>query len=264
MKTVKERPVMTTSQEVIAALRAKYPTGAYALLEQVGDSTGFACNRHCDALVMSLWPSRGLDITGIEVKVRRSDWLKELAHPEKAEAIAQYCDYWVLAVGDENIVQAGELPPTWGLMVPTADGRLKVKTEAQKLKPVPLDRNFIAAVLRQTVGQLTDEARLKAEHARGYEAGKKAQRDISASMRSGDERRARELREAVEKFEKASGVRIHSWNGEKIGDAVRRVLSGYDGLVRDQLRGLHAQALDIAKGIEAELKKSEEVTVSSV
>jgi hypothetical protein len=30
--------------------------------------------------------------------------------PEKAEKIARYCDRWYLAIGDENIVQEGELP----------------------------------------------------------------------------------------------------------------------------------------------------------
>ena len=256
MKIVKERPVMQTAEEVIGALRLKYPTGAYALLEQVGNGTGFNCGRHCDALVMSLWPSRGLDITGIEVKVRRSDWLKELGEPAKAEAIAKYCDYWFLAVGDENIVQPGELPPTWGLLVPTADGKMRCKTEAQRLSPNALDRSFVASVMRQVAAQLTDEARLKAEYQRGEVAGRKAQEEYAERMRGirGDE--LRDLKEAVAKFEKASGVNVNRWNGEQIGDAVRLVLSGYDGRVRDRLRRLHESALHIAKEVEDELGRT--------
>jgi len=32
---------------------------------------------------MDLWPSGGLEIHGHEVKVSRSDWLRELKEPEK-------------------------------------------------------------------------------------------------------------------------------------------------------------------------------------
>ena len=157
----KDRPIVSTAAEMIQLLRAKYDPQAYAFLTEVGNSTGFGCRRHCDALVMSLGP-RGLEIIGIEVKVRRSDWLKELSLPEKAEAIAQYCDRWYLAVGDENIVQEGELPKGWGLMVPKAPGdSLRTKTEAKLAEPEPQpDRSFLAAILRQVQNQVGEEAAL--------------------------------------------------------------------------------------------------------
>lgn len=256
MKTVKERPVMETATEVVRALRAKYPGDAYAFMEQVGNATGFKCKRHCDALVMSLWPSRGLDIIGIEVKVRRSDWLKELETPEKADEIARYCDYWYLAVGDENIVQAGELPSTWGLLAPTADGKLRCKVEAKKLEPIGLDRSFIAGVLRQATGQLTDEAKMRAEYDRGVTAGSEAEKQHYKSMSGYYKKDLDDLREVCAKFEKASGVSVrYAWNAEKIGDAVRRVMNGCDAKVREDLSRLHTKALDIAKGIEMELGK---------
>jgi hypothetical protein len=72
------------SQDVIAALRKKYPAAAWAFLEQVANGTGYAKKyRWADALAMGLWPSRGMELHGIEVKVSRSDWLRELENPAR-------------------------------------------------------------------------------------------------------------------------------------------------------------------------------------
>lgn len=246
----KDRPIVGNAGDMIKLLRVKYPPDAYALLTEVGNSTGFGCRRHCDALIMSLWPSRGLEIIGIEVKVRRSDWLKELSMPEKAEAIAQYCDRWYLAVGDENIVQEGELPKGWGLIVPKADG-LRIKTEAKLTEPEPQpDRNFLAAVLRQIQNQVGEEAAYK----RGHFDGKKEADDYHKEN-NWEAKELKELQKKVQAFERASGVNLNiGWQEpEKIGSAVHQVLNGMGTRMQEQLENLHAKALKIAFNIETEL-----------
>ena len=249
----KDRPIVSTAAEMIQLLRAKYDPQAYAFLTEVGNSTGFGCRRHCDALVMSLWPSRGLEIIGIEVKVRRSDWLKELSLPEKAEAIAQYCDRWYLAVGDENIVQEGELPKGWGLMVPKAPGdSLRTKTEAKLAEPEPQpDRSFLAAILRQVQNQVGEEA----AYNRGRIDGKKEADDYHKEH-NWEAKDLKELQQKVGAFERASGVSLNiGWQSpEKIGTAVRQVLNGMGTHVQEQLENLHAKALKIAFNIETELE----------
>jgi hypothetical protein len=258
MKEAKQKTTFQTANEVVNALKAKYEANAYAFLEQVGDGTGARLHRWCDALVMSLWPSRGLDIIGIEIKVRRSDWLKELSLPQKADAIARYCDYWYVAVGDENIVQNGELPSTWGLMVPRADGKLYCKKEATKLEPLPLSREFLAAVLRQATGQLTDTAKMALEYHRGRQEGRDEEKRIYENGREYVQGELKDLREKVARFEKASGVNIqHAWNAGDLGHAVRRVLNGEDGNIRKQLVRLHEQAIGIARSIQSELEKDQ-------
>jgi hypothetical protein len=66
---------------------------------------------------MSLWPSRGIELHGIEIKVSRNDWLKELGDPAKADEIARFCDRWWVAAGDESIHQWDSLekrnPVSW-------------------------------------------------------------------------------------------------------------------------------------------------------
>lgn len=254
----KERQILKNSSDVIDCLRQRYPANAYAFLTEVGNSTGFRCNRHADAIVMSLWPSRGLEIIGIEVKVNRSDWVKELNTPEKAEIIFQKCDTWFLAVGDELIVKEGELPRGWGLMVPAKKGGLRVKVTATPKNPEPEpDRSFLAALLRQVCAQATDAAIMEEEFKRGRREGIRIEKERTDNI-AGDWKAALDnLRKRVSTFEKASGVSIgDSWSQpEKIGHAVYRVLHGLDGKVKQELEHLHGQALRIAGHIEDELAK---------
>lgn len=64
------------------------------------------------------------DIHGFEVKVSRADWLREKhTHDEEFPAAwksypwGRYCTHWWLVVPHKDIVQPGELPEGWGLLV---------------------------------------------------------------------------------------------------------------------------------------------------
>lgn len=115
--------------EIIERLAKKFSSPQYGFITQFKNGTGYASDRTADAIAMSLWPSRGLHIYGFEVKSSRNDWLTEMKNPEKADAIARYCHYWYLVVGNKNIVKDDELPKTWGLIVPFGNG-LKIEKEA--------------------------------------------------------------------------------------------------------------------------------------
>lgn len=210
-----------TSEDVTKALRARFSGQEWAILFEVRSGTGYRepVTRTADAIAMNLWPSRGLELHGIEIKVSRSDWTKELAAPEKAESIARFCDRWWLAVGDASIVKPGELPGAWGLLVPRGD-KLVAKVEAPKLDPQPLSRAFLASLLRSAQGQLSPEAEL--ERVR-IEARQKGVEDGMERARMN----GAELVRAVEEFEKASGIKIGPrWEAGNVGKAVRGVLSG--------------------------------------
>jgi hypothetical protein len=138
--------------EVNAAIRRHYKTGEYAVMFEVGNTTGGGVRRHADAVVMNLWPSRGLLIEGIEVKVSRSDWRREIENPAKAEEIAQYCDRWWVITPD-GIVQDHELPFNWGHMICNDQGVLRIKKAAPKLEAIPPTRGFVAAMLRRASDQ---------------------------------------------------------------------------------------------------------------
>jgi len=143
---------LTTAAQVVKLLRERYPSPAWAFFENVGDGTGMNQRRWADGFAMSLWPSRGLVFHGFEVKVSRQDVMRELATPQKADAVAKYCDYWWLAVGAIGIVDGLELPPAWGLLAPVeirGKQSLRVVKEATKLDAKEIDRTFTAAILRR-------------------------------------------------------------------------------------------------------------------
>jgi hypothetical protein len=219
---------LKTSFDVVSALRCHYTPDAYAFFEQVGNSTGGRASNWADCVVVGLWPSRGLDIVGIEVKVSRQDWLSELKNPKKAEAVAKFCDYWYLAVGDADIVREGELPTNWGLYVPRKDGRIHCAKAAVKNETPELSRGFIAAVLRRASAPTSDE--LSKEFQRGYEKAKKEQRERQALNPASDQYTLKEYNRLVEvckQFEQASGVELrYAYDGKKVGEAVRLVLDG--------------------------------------
>lgn len=141
---------MTTAADIKAALRRTYAPPSYAILFEVANATGANSRRYADAVAMSLWPSHGLGVTGFEIKVYRGDWRRELAAPEKAETIAAYCDYWyIVTPDDESVIKdADELPPAWGWKVLGADGQIHTKKTAAQTEAKPLDRLFVAALLR--------------------------------------------------------------------------------------------------------------------
>ena len=104
------------STEIYAALRARYCAPEHALFFEVANGTGSNIRRYADAVAMNLFPSRGLTLSGFEVKVSKHDWRRELKSPHKAEeGIFKYCDHWWV-VAPSGIVGKDELPSTWGLL----------------------------------------------------------------------------------------------------------------------------------------------------
>lgn len=135
------------------ALRARYPASAWALFDELRNGTGWSRRtaRSADAVVFSLWPSRGLDLHGFEIKVDRRDLVRELAAPQKADEIARYCDFWWLVLSTPKIAEGLSIPRTWGVLVPgTKNGKtlLVEQKAAAKMKAKKLDRLIIASILR--------------------------------------------------------------------------------------------------------------------
>jgi hypothetical protein len=176
-------PVKHTEATVLKALRNRYDQSSgngdrWAFATHVRCSAGFGQGgliRTADAVAMDLWPSKGLEIHGHEVKVSRSDWLTELKDPAKCEPVKRYCDRWWLVVSDRAIVKPGELPSDWGLLV-VADRKfsrwnperrgydvgveqsVRVAVQAPRLKPEPISRDFVAPLLRATAKTARREA----------------------------------------------------------------------------------------------------------
>lgn len=261
-----------TEAELTHRLAAKYAEkagngNAYAFIPQVRSAAGFDAKRTIDAYVMALWPSRGLTLTAFEIKSSRSDWTRELHKPEKAETFCRLADFFYLVVGDKSIVQAGELPETWGLMVPHGKG-LKVEVEAPALRdlsgrPRPLPpafgRSFVAALLRAATyvaAATPEEIRAAADRAR------EAAEERTARDSGRWQERAERAEGSIRGFETAAHVAIGgNWHGShdpaEIGRALRAVLDG-----DQQLERLRLRVAALRKQAEAILKATEELAPS--
>ena len=114
--------------------------------------------RRADAVHVGLWSSRGGGTIEVcELKVSRADWLVELKNPKKAEAWWPHCNMFWLVVPHAGIVQDGELPKGWGLMMPGGRGR------RFKVLQKPEERDIvITAALLRTLLTNTETTRTKA------------------------------------------------------------------------------------------------------
>lgn len=224
-----------TEADILQLLAARYEAPAWAFLRHVADGTGARKGRTLDGMAMSLWPSRGLHLHGFEVKISRGDWQRELADPAKADGFAAVCHaFWLVA--PKEIVKPGELPPTWGLLVPHGKG-LRVEKEAPLQERSPMPWDMLAAFLRGVVKVQEDmvprseiEAQLRAAREKGAERA----RSEAAADSSEAERRLADLRLNVSAFEEASGLKLGAWQGKRIGEAVRQVMA-------DEGAGLNAR-----------------------
>ena len=145
---------------VVEGLRKQWAYPDAALLTEFRGGTGWSRDSRADALAMHLWPSKGLELIGFEIKTSRSDWLRELKDPGKAEPIKQFCDRWYLLIDDSRIAKLDEVPDDWGLLVFT-DGMIQgakwdTRKEAPKLNPKPVDRPFLASLMRVASRQFSE------------------------------------------------------------------------------------------------------------
>lgn len=207
---------MVNTDDINLGLRKRYRQPEWALFFNVANGTGARGNRYADAVGMSLFPSRGLEIHGFEVKISKSDWRREAQDPHKAESIAAYCDRWWV-VTPPDLLANENIPPNWGWLA--YDGKVfHTKKKAEQLKAKPLDRTFLAALLRRAYEANADIAKsLLAEKAAAMEA------EIMRHVEDGVKARTRaheRLIDAVAAFEKASGIKIDHWDGGDIGKAV--------------------------------------------
>lgn len=218
-------PAPLTSSGLRRLLRERYPASAWALFHEVANTTGFADN-YLDVVAVSLWRSHGIALHGFEIKVTRSDWLRELKDPKKSDAVAKYLDYFWLCVADPAIVHPGELPTGWGLLAPVQRkgvAMLRAITPAKLIVgALPLDRAVFAALCRRAAAGSRDAEELTALRA-------ELDRETEAEVERRTKRRAEELatlRNWIVRFEQASGVTLSTYERpERIGAAVKHALA---------------------------------------
>lgn len=188
-----------TATQLREMLQTKFPAPRYAYLEEVGNATGFDCKGWIDAIVVSLWPSDGLTRYAYEIKVARSDFLRELEDPKKSAWVKEYCHgFWFVAPA--GVIKVEELPDGVGWLKPHG-GVLTIVRHARYHANPPMDDKFLAALCRAAI-----------------RAGERDKRKILESLRMSDPEYATALRwkMAAEKFLAMHDIAL--WRHDKKDD----------------------------------------------
>jgi hypothetical protein len=239
-------------------LRNKFPPQEYVLIEEVSDASGFSRSRSLDFMLINLWNSRGLAITGIERKSNRGDWLNELKNPKKQENHFKYCDYFYLLTDKEGVAKEEEIPAAWGWYFIKGNS-VKTMKAAPKLNPEPVNRSLLCAMLRRAASK---DGFVRSESLQA-EIDQRVEQEIA---KRGHEGRLaistlKQLEQNVEDFEKASGLEIqYGWKDpKKIGEAVKMFMNGgYDRQIENLLR-LKTSTENILQAIQTNIETYEKV-----
>lgn len=249
-----------TADRIRAALAKRYAPPAYAFVEELRRSTGWASSsRSADVAVMSLYPSRGLALEGFEIKAHRGDWARELKKPEKVEeGIYDFCTRWWV-VAPPGVVESLELPSTWGLIEFHDEGpeakRLREVVKAPLRQPKEPTWGLLGALLRRATAGTVPESQLAAR----VEAAVSEERERRDAHSHDDAAKLAKLRKLVKSFEDASGIAIHEWAGDErlvaIGKAARELAGDYRAVGHqvDRLHQIRAEVSQVLASIDSSL-----------
>jgi hypothetical protein len=233
------------SAPLLDVLAKNYQFPHFAFMREFRDATGFDAIRSADALAFGMYVSRGQVIIGFEVKVSRSDWLRELKDPAKADPIARYCDYFNLVVPatGPGVCAISELPSPWGLIqVDVEKARTKIIKKAEKLDAAPITRSFLCAIVKQAMDSIGVPGQTALNQARdeGFREGQKLAEENSGYRM----KQLADLEEQVNAFREKSGIDINSYSeGKQLGEAVM--------IVRKMMRGDRDAIFDLEQAEEA-------------
>jgi hypothetical protein len=267
-----------TERTVLNALRARHAVKhgngpEWAYIEHVRNAAGFNASRTLDAMALHLWPSRGMELHGYEVKVSRSDFRRELADPAKMDAFANILDrFWIVA--PRGVVPAEEIPASWGLLEVLDDGTIRQKIAAPLLtqERAPIPRTMLVPIMRAAGAGLEvtpDIAAVREAEERGVQKGldqaKRSGKDWQA-MYEGQVDQLAAARNQVRAIEDALGISLrgHAYLPEErdarlreIAAAVKAAVNGDDVAARGR-RAIDT-ALDSIRHTIASLERQAEI-----
>lgn len=206
---------------MIDLIRKRHAGEGWMVFTELANGTGYKVSRHADAAALGIWPSRGYELHGYEIKTSRGDVQKELNDPSKADAVGKYCDFWWLVIDDLKIIDGLVIPKTWGVLVPK-NQVLRIHRKAPKRSSTPVDRAFVAAMLRNVTNTWVPKWEHEAFKQRANETAKAELKRQHEWEHDHSATELERLKAKVKVFQDASGVDIDAiWNAGPIGEAVK-------------------------------------------
>lgn len=150
------------TQDVIDALRRRYPAKkGWATVAEVAVGGGLGAYRVGDAVLSSsqridffavgTWPTNNFERIAFEVKVSRSDFLREMASPSKREAAMLLSSRFFFAA-PKGLIYPDEVPDGCGLLAMTCRGFTQELAAPVRNEP-PLPAAFVASLVRTATDQ---------------------------------------------------------------------------------------------------------------
>lgn len=237
-----------TSVELKERLAARYSQPEWFFVPEVPNGTGTRKSRTIDGMAFGVWGQN--EVHAFEIKVSRSDWLRELDNPSKAAFFAKHCHRFFI-VADSGVVKAEELPAEWGLMEPSRSG-LKIRIAATLMNPERPDFPFIASIIRRIVSTESRNARSSKEYAKGIETGRKESAAEAARL----QKEIDQYRTSVAQFEEAAGIRIPLWDGGRDRGITFRQ---YETFIKNTPEKIESVRLRLRGHIQVELQRLREL-----
>lgn len=160
-RTVKEilsEGITAAVVKELLRLRHAEPVGAWAYFPEFTPGIGYASpgvETRIDAWAMNVWPSNGYTTIAYEIKVSRSDFLRELKDPDKRAWALRFSDEFYF-VAPRHLIHPKELPPECGLIEVTkvtVKGNYKIDGQRYTM------RATVKAPKRKTLKDLDRDAR---------------------------------------------------------------------------------------------------------
>lgn len=147
------------TQRILDELRARYGSKSkpeqWVFFEElrVGTGYGAGAEQRIDAWAMNLYPSKQLARIAFEVKISRSDFLREMTQPQKRRA-AMFVANQFYFVTPPGLIKPSELPMEAGLI--EVGNYPQTVVEAPWRDDVLPSWSFIAAICRRVYREERD------------------------------------------------------------------------------------------------------------
>ena len=103
------------AQEIIVFLQDRHQAPDYIGIKEMRLGSGFGVSqRRIDFWALSTAPSKGNEATAYEVKVTRSDFLRDIRNPLKQRGARLYCDQFYF-ITPPDLIKPDEIPDWAGL-----------------------------------------------------------------------------------------------------------------------------------------------------
>lgn len=241
----------------------------WLLFYEVAQRTGYNNTGYADAMALSVWPSRGIQLLGFEIKRSRSDLLKELRDEQKAEKFIKFCHQWWLVVSDAKLTEGVEVPPNWGILAPRNQVLYQVRPAA-KLEPAAWTPDFIASMMRRfheahvkkDMAEMRAAIEERAKQMSQVSVQKVGQSEINAAKRNAEHYKGlyEATQERIRLFEERSGIPVNNWQANNIGELVRALQDvNTRSVLRQQLAQSRAAAERIIKSMDGATKNLDQM-----